>query len=931
MHRGVRAGGAVLGAALAALLGSAAPPAHAAIAPSYVVIYSDAGALVGRGVQREFDLYNSSLTIRGTPKDTVTVFADGGSASASDSFILAFSAPQEEALVAGAVYPDAIRLRGPGYAGLDISGNGEGCNTVRGKFEVKDIGTEAHGAVDRLWVVFEQHCEGRPEAIWGELRLNEPGTPAPFAAAQTLRWPETDVGAPTTLAPVVVDALGADTDVRRVQLAGENPGAFVVGRDDCTGRSLNAGERCQVSVRFTPQRPGTAEATLTIAASDGTTHVVTLQGFAHGGDTFMHLHSDPDDPILEGGDRVLDLSGANIRITESDRKHVRLQLNLRDGTPSPWTAVFSPGTGRAFLAGTTYEDAQRYPFNGDSPGLAVSGEARGCNTLEGAFTVRWVQFAPDGTIDSFAADVVQHCDGAAGALRGTFSYRAGDDVDPAPWMVEHTSYVGQPQLIAWRPMPAARGAMVTLWGASLADATSVTFNGVPAQFTVDSDVRITTVVPAGASTGRVVITTPRGSATVNADFGVADGPPPPPVIDSLSPSWGSPGTHVTIRGSDLAGVDTLTLGGVPATFTIVSPHTIVATVPAGAPTAHFLLTASGGEALSPNLFTTMPVVTSFAPASGAPGTTVTIRGSNLDDVTDVTIGGVHAPFIVSSGTAVSATVPAGAATGPIVVANRAGSVATTDSFVVPVPPTPAPPAPAPSLPPDPPAAGGGGGGGLPPDLHVAITADRSTPAVGDTLSYAVEVSTRAGSATGMWLSLQLPAGVELVDSYSDRGPGCNATAAHLECFLDWLSAPIVAHLRVTVRVVSAGSLTLAASVRAEQSDLDATDNTVQLTLTTAAPAVAPPAAAGVEGRSAALRVRIAGRPVVGRTMHAVATPTASSYRWQLCHNGKCATIAGATRSSVHVRRGWIGSRLRVVVRAPALTPVSATSARIRGA
>lgn len=64
------------------------------------------------------------------------------------------------------------------------------------------------------------------------------------------------------------------------------------------------------------------------------------------------------------------------------------------------------------------------------------------------------------------------------------------------------------------------GTAVTILGTNLTGASSVTFNGVPAAFTVVSATQITTTVPAGAATGSVVVVTPSGTLTSNMPFRV---------------------------------------------------------------------------------------------------------------------------------------------------------------------------------------------------------------------------------------------------------------------------------------------------------------------------------------------------------------------------------------------------------------------------
>jgi uncharacterized repeat protein (TIGR03803 family) len=64
------------------------------------------------------------------------------------------------------------------------------------------------------------------------------------------------------------------------------------------------------------------------------------------------------------------------------------------------------------------------------------------------------------------------------------------------------------------------GATVMILGTDLTGATSVTFDGTAATFTVVSSSEITTTVPSGAATGKVQVTTPQGTLISNVDFGV---------------------------------------------------------------------------------------------------------------------------------------------------------------------------------------------------------------------------------------------------------------------------------------------------------------------------------------------------------------------------------------------------------------------------
>jgi uncharacterized protein (TIGR03437 family) len=64
------------------------------------------------------------------------------------------------------------------------------------------------------------------------------------------------------------------------------------------------------------------------------------------------------------------------------------------------------------------------------------------------------------------------------------------------------------------------GATVTILGTDLTGATSVTFHGTAATFTVLSPTAIKATVPAGARTGMVQVTAPSGTLASNVPFQV---------------------------------------------------------------------------------------------------------------------------------------------------------------------------------------------------------------------------------------------------------------------------------------------------------------------------------------------------------------------------------------------------------------------------
>jgi hypothetical protein len=153
------------------------------------------------------------------------------------------------------------------------------------------------------------------------------------------------------------------------------------------------------------------------------------------------------------------------------------------------------------------------------------------------------------------------------------------------------------------------------------------------------------------------------------------------------------------------------------------------------------------------------------------------------------------------------------------------------------------------------------------------------------------------------LTLQLPAGVEYVRSYANRGPGCSAGGSQLRCDLDWLSPPYVAQVIVWTTVRTPGELAASAAVREDQTDVDASSNMTGLTLTPP-PTVAPSTPSAPSPPTAPPRLR--GKPIVGTTLTASATGT-----WRVCAGGRCRVVGRGAH--LLVRPAWVGRIVTVTI------------------
>ncbi len=101
----------------------------------------------------------------------------------------------------------------------------------------------------------------------------------------------------------------------------------------------------------------------------------------------------------------------------------------------------------------------------------------------------------------------------AGALTGAVTVTTG-----ATTLTSSQTFLVLPKLNIFTPPQGPVGTSVVIAGVSLKQATKVTFGGVSATFTVNSDSQITATVPAGATTGKIAVKTKGGSASSKAKF-----------------------------------------------------------------------------------------------------------------------------------------------------------------------------------------------------------------------------------------------------------------------------------------------------------------------------------------------------------------------------------------------------------------------------
>jgi uncharacterized repeat protein (TIGR03803 family) len=183
-------------------------------------------------------------------------------------------------------------------------------------------------------------------------------------------------------------------------------------------------------------------------------------------------------------------------------------------------AVYSCSTG-GISGGSILQatDGNFYGTIGDGEGVTCY-FAYGCGTI-----FELTSAGEYSTLYTFCEELGEFCsDGIfpVGIIQGTdgnfygATYRGG----PSGYGTAFKLATGLGPFIQTVTSSGKAGSSVIVLGNDLTGATSVTFNGTSAAFTIVSSTEITATVPKGATTGAVVVTTPGGTLNSNKNFQV---------------------------------------------------------------------------------------------------------------------------------------------------------------------------------------------------------------------------------------------------------------------------------------------------------------------------------------------------------------------------------------------------------------------------
>jgi len=391
---------------------------------TFLILNSQKGDYIGQGQYQKFTTSDGTFSAQSTYRGGVEFSFQGG----NSNWTLFFGPPDADKFVR-AEYEGIQRFafHSPGKPGMDVSGDGRGCNTDAGRFLLTDIAIAPDGTIERLAIDFEQHCEGATPALYGSVRFNSGVGAVPrFGIGNAIGLKgstgASDAGMIIALSMPAKKAVSVQFQtVDGTGIAGTDYVAtkgivdFPAGTTwlpiavPIIGDRLARGDKIFHIQLSSPKGAKIGPAENRVKTIDPNILLTALAMSSQPGDYIgqgqMYLYTTEDTTITPS--RNYD-NGVSITLGESD--------NWETDFAAPNDATIVPGI---------YNNAQRFPFQASNvPGLSVYGDGRGCNTLTGRFVVRDARYGSTGDVEHYAADLEQHCEGASPALFAWVRYHS---------------------------------------------------------------------------------------------------------------------------------------------------------------------------------------------------------------------------------------------------------------------------------------------------------------------------------------------------------------------------------------------------------------------------------------------------------------------------------------------------------------------------
>lgn len=382
--------------------------ARSAMALTQIDFISDPGDYVGAGLTFSLTPADGSFTPQRTTAG-VQLFFNGNVFVSPKSFWLLWLEPiSGRALVPG-IYAQAQRapFKAPTHPGLDISGDGRGCNEIVGVFTIYEANYDNAGNVLSLAADAVQYCKGASGALRVRIRYN---STVPLVTGM----PQAVAGLPQEVYERTLVSLDGSQSF-------ESGGQIVQWTwSQVSGPPLTLESTGGASIQFRAPDvpPGGADVQLRLDVADAfgkhATDTVTVHVFDRRDRRNLLTWRSPQGDFIGGGTN-LSLTAADFGVPQSTVNSTTVNVSLV--TDSFFSLHFAAIAGGTLLPGT-YLAAERWPFqSAGHPGLDVSGQGRGCNQLTGQFTILELNGAT--APPQFGARFVQSCEGTEPPLRGT--------------------------------------------------------------------------------------------------------------------------------------------------------------------------------------------------------------------------------------------------------------------------------------------------------------------------------------------------------------------------------------------------------------------------------------------------------------------------------------------------------------------------------
>src|SRR5262245_28188588 len=257
------------------LVSGALPPTAARALPTapydaFTINGNPGSYLLSNG---EFSFDSSNATFRLSPyyTDGVDLSVSGTNGHWWQSFI---RPPTGRSFALDTTYP-TTRFPDAAHAGLDVGGDGRGCNQAGGWIVVHEFTRDPETqAITAFSATYSENCELTAPAVTGEWRWH---SGVDYKAVTTnptyLDFGQSPVGRDGISVPVTITGTGSvPVTLGASSFTGAGAGNFIVTADGCAAANLAYGDTCTVEITPHPMSSGFSQATLVIPDDTVATH-----------------------------------------------------------------------------------------------------------------------------------------------------------------------------------------------------------------------------------------------------------------------------------------------------------------------------------------------------------------------------------------------------------------------------------------------------------------------------------------------------------------------------------------------------------------------------------------------------------------------------------------------------------------------------------